>query len=97
MLEISNLINELQILEIDCDIYLFGSYLKSSKWADLDFLVVYRNYEDVKKLREVFSRHFQHTPLDLNFMTQEEEGYFNFISQTNAQQIFPKISRNIKT
>lgn len=90
MLEISNLINEVQILEIDCNIYLFGSYLKSNKWADLDFLVIYRTYEDVKKLKEVFSRHLPHTPLDLNFMTREEEKYFDFTNQSNAQQIFPK-------
>lgn len=90
MLEISNLINEVQILEIDCNIYLFGSYLNSEKWADLDVLVVYKIYEDVNKVKEVFSRHLQHTPLDLNFMTQEEEKYFNFINQSNAQQIFPK-------
>jgi predicted nucleotidyltransferase len=87
---ITDLVNELQILKFDCTIYIFGSYLYTECWADIDILIVYKNYGDVTKLKEVFSRNLPHTPLDLNFMTQEEEKYFNFINQTNAQQIFPR-------
>lgn len=89
MLEITNLINEIHILKLDCTIYLFGSYLYSENWADLDVLIIYKNYEDVSNIKETFSRSLLNTPLDLNFMTKEEEKYFNFINQTNAQQIFP--------
>ena len=90
MLEITNLLSEVQILEIDCSIYLFGSYLYSETWADLDVLIIYKDYEDVSMIKKVFSRAFLNTPLDLNFMTKEEEKIFNFINQTNAQQIFPQ-------
>ncbi|WP_161626790.1 hypothetical protein [Acinetobacter sp. COS3] len=41
-------------------------------------------------IKEVFSKNLSNTPLDLNFMTEEEESFYNFINQTNAQKIFPK-------
>ena len=56
MLEITNLLSEVQILEIDCSIYLFGSYLYSDTWADLDVLIIYKDYEDVSMIKKVFSR-----------------------------------------
>lgn len=90
MLGIDNLYRELQTLKIHCDIYLFGSYLYSDNWADLDVLIIYRYYEDVPTIKKVFSKNLLHTPLDLNFMTNEEEKIYNFINQTNAQKIFPK-------
>lgn len=90
MLKFSNLYKELEILNVDCYIYLFGSYLYSEKWADLDVLIIYKDYEDIFMIKEVFSRNLLNTPLDLNFMTEEEENFYNFITQTNAQQIFPK-------
>lgn len=90
MLKFSNLYKELEILNVDCYIYLFGSYLYSEKWADLDVLIIYKDYEDIFMIKKVFSRNLLNTPLDLNFMTEEEENFYNFITQTNAQQIFPK-------
>lgn len=90
MLEFSNLHKELEILKIDCYIYLFGSYLYNENWADLDVLIIYKNYEDIPLIKEVFSRNLSNTPLDLNFMTEEEESFYNFINQSNAQKIFPK-------
>jgi len=90
MLEFSNLYKELEILKIDCYIYLFGSYLYSENWADLDVLIIYKDYEDISMIKEVFSKNLSNTPLDLNFMTEEEESSYNFINQTNAQKIFPK-------
>lgn len=86
---ITDLVNELQILKFDCTVYIFGSYLYTECWADLDVLIVYKNYDDVAKIKEAFSKKILNTPLDLNFMTEEEEKYFNFISRTNAQKIFP--------
>ncbi len=88
MLEISNSLEEIMTLKINCNIYLFGSYLYSYIWADLDILILYKSYEDVLKIKQVFSRHLPHIPLDLNFMTQEEEKYFNFISKVNAKEIY---------
>ncbi len=90
MLEFINLRKELEILKIDCYIYLFGSYLYSENWADLDVLIIYKDYEDISMIKEIFSRNLSNTPLDLNFMTEEEESFYNFINQTNAQKIFPK-------
>lgn len=89
MLEITNLLSEVQILEIDCSIYLFGSYLYSENWADIDVLIIYKNYQDISMVKEVFSKTLFNTPLDLNFMTKEEEKIYNFINRTNAQKIFP--------
>lgn len=90
MLEFNNLYKEFKILKIDCHIYLFGSYLYSKNWADLDVLIIYKDYEDISMIKKVFSRNLLNTPLDINFMTEEEEIFYNFINQTNAQQIFPK-------
>ena len=89
MLEITNLLSEVKILEIDCSIYLFGSYLYTDNWADLDVLIIYKSYQDIPMVKDVFSKIFFNTPLDLNFMTKEEEKFYNFINRTNAQKIFP--------
>lgn len=91
MLEISNSLEEIMTLKISCSIYLFGSYLYSYNWADLDILILYKKYEDVLKIKKVFSTHLPHIPLDLNFMTQEEEKYFNFISKVNAKVIYSSL------
>lgn len=88
MLGFDNLYKELKTLKIDCNIYLFGSYLYSESWADLDVLIIYKNHEDVSMIKAVISRNLLNTPLDLNFMTNEEEIFYNFINQTNAQLIF---------
>lgn len=88
MLEITNLLSEVKILEIDCNIYLFGSYLYTDNWADLDVLIIYKSYQDIPIIKDVFSKTFLNTPLDLNFMTKDEEKFYNFISHTNAQLIF---------
>lgn len=74
---------------IDCSIYLFGSYLKSDIWSDLDILVIYKNYNDIPKIKSIILKNIENTPLDLNFMSEDEEKYFNFINKTNAKQLFP--------
>lgn len=89
MVVFTKLFEELLIYKIDCIIYIFGSYLNSENWADLDILIIYKNYDDVAIIKEILFYSLLDIPLDLNFMTKEEEKYFNFINKTNAKQIFP--------
>lgn len=90
------LVKEFDLLKIDCSIYLFGSYLNSENWADLDFLVIYKHYDDIHNIKEIFFNKMFDIPLDITFMSEEEERFFNFIIETNAQQIFPSSSNFFK-
>lgn len=84
-----NLLEDISLKKIDCKIYIFGSYLKTSQWADLDILIIYINFKDISKIKKIIQKNLPHTPLDINFMSYDEEKYFDFISQTNAVKIFP--------
>lgn len=82
-------IEDFRTVNIDCSIYLFGSYLWSELWSDLDFIVIYKKYDDICLIKEFFFHKLNEIPLDITFMTMEEEKHFNFIKETKAKKIYP--------
>lgn len=74
---------------IQCRIYIFGSYLYSKTWADVDFIIIYRDIKDIHKIKTIYFNLLKDYPIDLTFMSMEEEKFYNFIQQTNAKIIFP--------
>lgn len=70
--------------------YVFGSYLHSPKKAkDLDILIIYENIDSAKEARISLSDISIRYPIDLIFMTREEESQFDFIKAQNAKKIYP--------
>lgn len=85
----NKLYNDLYVNKVNCTVYIFGSFLNSKNWADLDILIIYKNYADIPKIKDIIFKNIENTPFDLNFMSEDEEIYFNFINKTNAKQLFP--------
>ena len=60
--------------------YAFGSATHDSEvWSDFDFLVVYQHKEDVDEIRKRLSNLATHFPIDILFMTKNEENETKFI------------------
>ncbi|WP_433630185.1 hypothetical protein [Chryseobacterium cucumeris] len=84
--EIKNVLLHNTIM-VEC--YLFGSILKEPKFAnDLDILIIYKNIDHVKYIKESFSSFSAIYPLHLIFFSYSEEKEFNFIKQQNAEIVF---------
>ncbi|NEN89656.1 MAG: hypothetical protein F6K48_12385 [Okeania sp. SIO3H1] len=66
------------------NIYLFGSILKETLIADIDILVVYNSVSDLVVPREALNRISLSLPLDVVYMTTEEEKQFDFIESQDA-------------
>lgn len=86
---IINYLKDIRDANIQCRIYIFGSYLYSKKWADVDFLIIYRDIKDIHKIKSLYFNLLKDYPIDLTFMSMEEENFYNFIKQTDAKIIFP--------
>jgi len=73
---------------LDCDFYIFGSILtKCNCISDVDILVVYRDLEKLALVKKAFSLIKAHFPLEIVFMTTNEEQEFRFIETQGAQPL----------
>ncbi|HIF9391827.1 TPA: nucleotidyltransferase domain-containing protein [Photobacterium damselae] len=79
---------ELKQRHLGIKFYLFGSILQSGRITnDVDILVIYDGPEEPAHVREVLHDLSHRYPLDLYFMTNEEESDLDFINRTSAQLI----------
>ena len=70
--------------------YLFGSILCcSSSSSDIDILILYEKREDIALIRNHLDPLEMECPLDLLFMTPEEEAELGFIWSEGCIEIFP--------
>lgn len=70
--------------------YIFGSYLHTKKHSkDLDILILYRHVQSPSIVRKKLNNISLRYPLDLIFMTDDEERGFEFISQQQAKKLYP--------
>ena len=70
--------------------YIFGSYLRIEKHAkDLDILILYEHVQSPSIVRENLNNISLYHPLDLIFMTNDEEQGFDFINQQQAKKLYP--------
>ena len=70
--------------------YLFGSVLRrNSPNRDIDVLILYENWEDVALIRKRLEARQLERPLDLLFLTFEEEAELGFIQSEACVEIFP--------
>ncbi|MFZ6640958.1 nucleotidyltransferase domain-containing protein [Undibacterium sp. TC4M20W] len=75
-------------------IYLFGSILTSKpQVSDVDILVVYESVNGLAELKEHFSSLGLMAPIDVIYMTTNEEIYLDFIRKQNATLIAPRIEK----
>ena len=87
-LEIFKAKSSLQLKGINVDMYLFGSILKNdSLYSDIDILSIYQRDNEVKFIREKLNDLSLKVPLDICFMTKQEEAELNFIARTQAVNI----------
>ena len=89
---IKSLVGIAQQLEMDghiLDWYIFGSFLDSSEHAnDIDILIIYKSNFSPKIVRNYLAEFFNYYPLDLLFMTVDEEKELNFIYGVKAKPLY---------
>ena len=62
--------------------------MKSTAWvSDIDILILYRLENDIKSIRKEFNCLLDKFPIDLIFLTHEEESELDFISHVNSSLI----------
>jgi len=74
-----------QLNEFKSRLYLFGSIMQSNKnISDIDLLITYKGAEELQELKEMINVLEHRLPLDVIYMTIEEENEFNFIIEQCA-------------
>lgn len=69
-------------------VYLFGSILQGKPCiSDIDILVVYDSEDGLSELKNKFLNLGLNVPIDLIYMTSNEERYLNFVVRENAKQM----------
>lgn len=87
-MNILNKISELSERNPSIKIYLFGSSLQIGLFqSDIDLLIVYNRPEEPMILRMKLKKIINKLPIDLIFLTQEEERELDFINKVNAKEI----------
>lgn len=68
-------------------VYLFGSFLKSKKFLDIDILIIYSNTERLLLLKKMINEEFYNELIHLTCLTGNEEKELNFINSTSAKNL----------
>ncbi|WP_157973008.1 nucleotidyltransferase domain-containing protein [Aureibaculum luteum] len=84
--EFIDFINNLEI-ESEYEFYLFGSILKNKRYNDIDILIIYSDFEELKKVKESINTVFYDRLPHLTCLTLNEELELNFIKKTNSRKI----------
>lgn len=84
---LKNLENYISQVHPICKVYIFGSFLWSNSWNDIDILIIYDEYHSCFAIKNFIISNFFDIPFDLLFLTHEEELKLNFIVKKNARQI----------
>lgn len=69
------------------EFYLFGSSLYSKKYIDIDILIIYNDFDNLKKIKEKIIEEFNHNLLHITSLTVSEEIELAFIKKVNAKRI----------
>ncbi|MFT7404680.1 nucleotidyltransferase domain-containing protein [Zhongshania sp.] len=74
-----------QLKKFKSRLYLFGSIIQSNKnISDVDLLITYEDTQELQGLKKMINALEHRLPLDVIYMSIEEEEEFNFIIQQRA-------------
>jgi predicted nucleotidyltransferase len=80
-------LSELLVMRIQ--IYAFGSILrKTNNISDVDIVIVYESEADLGNIKRVLESFGRMIPLDVLYMSFEEEIELNFLAQQRAINVF---------
>lgn len=82
-------------LKSEFEFYLFGSFLKNEHYNDVDILIIYSDFTELKKVKDSINKEFQYKLPHLTCLTKNEELELNFIEKTNSRKI--KTTHNKET
>lgn len=74
-------------LENQFEFYLFGSFVKSQQYTDIDILIIYSDHEKLSKLRQIIDDEFFDNLIHLTCLIKREEIELDFINITNARKL----------
>lgn len=69
------------------EFYLFGSSLLNKKYIDIDILIIYNDFKNLKKVKEKIIEEFNHNLVHITSLTISEEVELAFIKKVNAKKI----------
>ena len=69
------------------EFYLFGSSLLNKKYIDIDILIIYNDFNNLKKVKEKIIEEFNHSLVHITSLTIFEEIELGFIKKVNAKKI----------
>jgi len=68
--------------------YLFGSFLINKiGFSDIDLLIVYKSSKSLNSLKTDLEYFELKYPIDITFLSEEEEKELDFINKVNAKRI----------
>lgn len=74
----------MQVSRRELDFYLFGSFLTSEQYSDIDILIVYEDFEVLSLIKKIIFNEFSELPIHITSLKNSEEKELNFISKVNA-------------
>ena len=76
----SSVLNTSQILNCNCKVYLFGSYLRQNVFDDIDIILVYPDNDaksGIELIKDKLNKSFQGEGIKLDFMICSEDEFLN--------------------
>ncbi|BDS13090.1 hypothetical protein AsAng_0038180 [Aureispira anguillae] len=86
-IELKNKLIHLSQKYFSLKFYLFGSSITDPHYRDVDILILYRNRNDLLVLKTEINFFSNSYPLDITYLTYEEEKEFDFINQVSAFEL----------
>ncbi|MBD1887275.1 hypothetical protein [Microcoleus vaginatus] len=87
----SSVLNTSQILNCNCKVYIFGSYLRQNVFDDIDIILVYPDNDaksGIELIQDKLNKSFQGEGIKLDFTICSEDEYLNMeLIDDNREQI----------
>lgn len=72
------------------EFYLFGSSLLNKKYIDIDILIIYNDFDNLKKVKEKIIEEFNHNLVHITSLTVSEEIELAFIKKLMRRKLNKK-------
>jgi predicted nucleotidyltransferase len=69
------------------EFYLFGSFVNNLNYNDIDIIIIYSDYTELQKIKDVISQEFKAHLIHYTCFTKTEENELFFIEKVNAIKI----------
>ena len=75
------------LLNNNFEFYLFGSFANNLIYNDIDIIIIYNDYNELQKTKDIISQEFKTHLIHFTCFTKSEEHELSFIEKVNAIKI----------